>query len=127
MRWALAVVLVLMWSAPAATMAHHSISAMYDRAKELEIDGRISRVDVRNPHSIIVVEAAGPRGTTESWELESRGAGGMQQSGFSNATLQVGERVKVKGSPAHDGSKRLWLVSLTAGDKTFDFSRRSAP
>jgi hypothetical protein len=127
MRWALTAVVIIIMSAPAATSAHHSISAMYDRAKELEIDGQVSRVDVRNPHSIIIVEAAGPRGTRETWELESRGAGGMQQSGFSNVTLQVGERVRVKGSPAHDGSKRLWLVSLTAGEKTFDFSRRIAP
>jgi hypothetical protein len=105
-------------------LAHHSIAAIYDREKTVEVRGVLSKVELQNPHSMFEVTQPGRNGAAPTvWMLESRGLQGMTRVGFDRGAIAVGDRVTVKGQPARSGDNSLWLVTLeTAEGKRFDFN-----
>jgi hypothetical protein len=123
MRWTGVLVCIGVAAAAAPAVAHHSIAAMYDRDKTVEVQGVLSKVELVNPHAMMEVTVAARSGPATVWTLESRGVQGMTRIGFERGAIAVGEKVTVKGAPARSGEHALWLNSLeTAGGKTFDFS-----
>jgi hypothetical protein len=108
--------------AAAPALAHHSIAAVYDRGKTVEVEGVLSKVDLVNPHALLEVTVPAKSGPAAVWALEGRGVQGMTRVGFNHGAVAIGDKVTVKGSPARDGSRALWLNTLTAGKKTYDFS-----
>ncbi|OYX35477.1 MAG: hypothetical protein B7Y99_03795 [Caulobacterales bacterium 32-69-10] len=123
MRWTGVLVYAGLAGAALPALAHHSISAMYDRDKTVEVQGVLSKLELVNPHALMEVTVPAARGEAATvWALESRGVQGMARSGFDKGAVAVGEAVTVKGSPARDGRKALWLASIkTPAGKTFEF------
>jgi hypothetical protein len=101
-----AVIVVLIASA-ATVSAHHSFSAEFDGSKTVTIEGKVFKMDFVNPHSWLYIDVVTPDGKTERWGVEGGSPNVMFRLGWSRDTLPVGTRVKVSGSPAKDGSKRL--------------------
>jgi hypothetical protein len=124
MRWTGVVVCVGVAAVALPALAHHSISAMYDRDKSVEVQGVLSKVELVNPHAMmeITVPATARGAAPVVWALESRGVQGMTRMGFEKGAVAVGDKVTVKGAPARDGSRALWLTNLeTSAGKTFEF------
>jgi hypothetical protein len=123
MRWTGVLVSVGIVAAAAPALAHHSISAMYDRDKTVEVQGVMSKIELINPHALMEITVPGGRGEAATvWALESRGVQGMTRSGFDKDSVAVGDKVTVKGNPKRDGAKALWLTSVeTTAGKTFEF------
>jgi hypothetical protein len=106
--------------------AHHSIAAVYDREKTVEVQGVLSKIELQNPHSAFELTVPEPGGRSTVWALESRGVQGMTPIGFDRGAIAVGDKVKVTGSPARSGERSLWLTALeTSAGKRFDFSFRN--
>jgi hypothetical protein len=123
MRWTGVLACAGLAAVAAPALAHHSVAAMYDRDKTAEVQGVLSKVELVNPHAMLEVTVPATRGPATVWALESRGVQGMNRMGFERGTIAVGEKVKVKGSPARDGSKALWLASIeTADGKLYEFN-----
>jgi hypothetical protein len=101
-----AVILGLIASA-AATTAHHSFSAEFDGSKTVTIEGKVVKMDFVNPHSWLYIDAVMPDGKIERWGVEGGSPNVMFRLGWTRDTLPPGTRVKLSGSPAKDGSKRL--------------------
>jgi hypothetical protein len=120
----LASLTVIAGQAPA--FAHHSIAAIYDREKTVEVEGVLSKIELQNPHSAFELTVPERGGRTIVWAMESRGVQGMTRIGFDRGAIAVGDKVKVTGSPARNGDRSLWLTSLqTASGKRYDFSFRN--
>ena len=102
-----AVVTIVMLIAAATVSAHHSLSAEFDSNKRVTIEGKVFKMDFVNPHSWLYIDTVTPDGKTERWGVEGGSPNVMFRLGWSRDTLPVGTRVKVTGSPAKDGSKRL--------------------
>jgi len=51
--------------------AHHSPSAIFDMKKPVAVKGTLTKVDWVNPHIVILLDAKGANGATESWKFES--------------------------------------------------------
>lgn len=121
----LALVSAVLAVAPFPAAAHHSIAAIYDRDKEITIEGRLTRIELINPHSMLQLEVQAPGGAKTLWAIESRAPMGMERAGFTKQTVSEGDRVKAKGFPAQNGEPSLWLQSLTTETgKSFSFVRR---
>lgn len=123
MRWTGLLIWAGVAGAAMPALAHHSISAAYDRDKTVEVRGVLSKVALVNPHALMEVMVT-PRagGPAVAWQLEGRGVQGLTRIGFDRTSVAVGDRVTVKGAPARSGDRSLWLSSLqTAAGKTFDF------
>jgi hypothetical protein len=100
-------VLAMLIAGVVTLSAHHSFSAEFDGSKSVTIEGKVFKMDFVNPHSWLYIDTVTPDGKTERWGVEGGSPNVMFRLGWSRDTLPVGTRVKVTGSPAKDGSKRL--------------------
>ena|SRR5688572_2783558 len=94
-------------AAAVTVSAHHSFSAEFDGSKTVTLEGKVFKMDFVNPHSWLYIDAVMPDGKTERWGVEGGSPNVMFRLGWSRDTLPPGTRVKVSGSPAKDGSKRM--------------------
>ena len=97
----------------ASLSAHHSISLHYQHNQELTIEGLLTNVDLRNPHSFLSMNVANKVGGMDEWTLELDDAGELSQLGITRETLLVGDALVVFGYPARDGSKSMFIEQFT--------------
>src|SRR5438309_1774350 len=94
----LAIPAVFMLGIPAS--AHHSLDATYDLGQEVEIEGKVLQVLIRNPHSFLHVQAPDSQGVTQRWALEwQHCAGKLAKQGIQLGTLKVGDELTVTMNP----------------------------
>jgi len=106
MTIALASIVVLM-TAAVTLSAHHSFGAEFDGSKKVTLEGKVVKMDFVNPHSWLYIDAVMPDGKVERWGIEGGSPNVMFRLGWTKETLQPGTRIKVTGSPAKDGAKRM--------------------
>jgi hypothetical protein len=94
---------VILAVAPAT--AHHSFSAEYDSKKAVTLKGTVTKVDWMNPHVYFYIDVEAD-GKVTNWGLEMGPPNGLQRSGWTKNTMQVGDEVIVEGTLAKDGSKQ---------------------
>ena len=99
--------LVVMIAAAVTVSAHHSFSAEFDGSKTVILEGKVFMMEFVNPHSWLHMDATMPDGKVERWKIEGGSPNVMFRLGWTRDTLAAGTRVKVSGSPAKDGSKRM--------------------
>ena len=68
----LAVTFALMWSVAAS--AHHSVEGTFLLDQNITLQGTITTLTIRNPHSFINIEAKDASGRLTSWMIEWVGA-----------------------------------------------------
>ena len=98
---------MVLFAAAMTVSAHHSFSAEFDGNKTVTLEGKVFKMDFVNPHSWLYIDAVMPDGKVERWGVEGGSPNVMFRLGWTRETLPVGTRVKVSGSPAKDGSKRM--------------------
>jgi hypothetical protein len=86
--------------------AHHNMSALFDFNNRVTTTGILTRMDWRNPHIYLSVDAKSEQGRVETWSFEGPAPTvfrnlNVAKSDFENA---VGKIVKVEASRARDGS-----------------------
>ena len=91
---------------------HHSFGAEFTNDPG-EIQGVVTRASYRNPHPRYEVEITTEDGTKESWELQASAVTGLRNAGWDKDFVQVGDEVTVQGSLGRNGSKKLFIRSLT--------------
>src|SRR5678815_2962916 len=98
---------MVLFAAAMTVSAHHSFSAEFDGSKTVTLEGKVFKMDFVNPHSWLYIDAVMPDGKVERWGVEGGSPNVMFRLGWTRETLPPGTRVKVSGSPAKDGSKRM--------------------
>ena len=88
---------------PAA--AHHGPAVKFDTTTRLTISGHVTRVDWANPHAHVFMVGDG---TDDDWYVELESPVVLEWNGWSEQTLQPGDRIRVEGFPARDGSPQIW-------------------
>ncbi len=112
--------------AASAAVAHHS-AAMFDMEKEITVNGTVKDFQYTNPHSWLIVVAAGADGKETLWSFETEGPSTLERAGIKRSSLQAGDKVSVTTHPMKDGrTAGLWLV-LTKSDGTVLKPRGAAP
>jgi len=98
--------------------AHHGPAVKFDTGTRITLSGRVIRMDWANPHAHIFMVMDG---SEEEWFVELESPVVLEFNGWSEDTLQPGDRIRVEGFPARDDSPQLWgdLV-LKNGDPVFD-------
>ena len=95
---ALPAVALLLRVAPLA--AHHSAAEAYDTTKQVEAQGSITKLLLKNPHSWVFLDATDEKGQKVEWQVEMGAWSGMVQQGWTTAMLAPGTVVKVTGAPS---------------------------
>ena len=107
-----AAVVVLASTAAAGAQAHHSISAIYDSAQQVTVEGRVTEFQFVNPHPILVIDAAAQGSPPELWRLEMDNRVELLGIGIDAATFKPGDRVVARGSAARERQQSLYLYRL---------------
>ncbi len=121
------VVGALLLSAAGKLAAHHSDSIYFvddrgDPRGAVKIEGTVSRVRLINPHAEFFIEVVNEAGDTDRWAIESDSWNELQSYGWTDSTIEVGDRVEVIVSMSrfHDTAGRLRdiLVYGSASNET---------
>ena len=89
---------------PSSAYAHHSHPYFYDQCKSITVEGRVERVDFKDPHTWIVLRLDDGTAYTVDWA----GLSGLTRTGIigpAKDTLVAGSRVVVTGSPIRDSAQ----------------------
>jgi hypothetical protein len=85
--------------------AHHAFDAEYDRNKQRDFDGIVTKVEWLNPHAHVHLNVKEPNGKIVNWDFELGSPNGLMRIGWSRTTLKIGDRIRCHASLAKDGSK----------------------
>jgi hypothetical protein len=101
--------------------AHHSFAASYDLTAPITVQGTITQVLLRNPHSWFRLNVKDSNGNVEEWSFEAGTPSGMIRNGYKADIIKAGAEVTIKGFRSRDASqKRGMLRELTTADgKTY--------
>ena len=119
----LAPVLLIVASAATAT-AHHSQS-QFEPEKTVEIQGTLTRLSWRNPHTLFLMQGKlmNGAGAEQEWAVEGPSPAQLTRAGWGSAISKVGDKVTFKGRPRRDGKPELLLLTVTLADgKMFNFT-----
>jgi hypothetical protein len=107
---------IVLLAAAVSVSAHHSFSAEFDGSKTVTLEGKVVMMEWVNPHSWLHIDVTKPDGSVERWKVEGGSPNVLQRLGWNRNSLPAGTKVKVVGSPAKDGAKRLNSRSLEFPD-----------
>ena len=114
-------------AAAAPLLAHHAVSAEFDRNKPITFTGTVKKVDWMNPHIYTHIEAKDASGKTVTYEVEGGAPNSLFRSGWRPDSLKIGETVNVTGSRAKsEASFRVGNATITKSDGTRVFGGAAA-
>jgi hypothetical protein len=79
-------------------LAHHG-GGTFDNTKTIELTGKLTRLELINPHSWIYFDATGPDGKTYAYRCEMRAATVLRRSGWKEEMFKRGQTIKIEGQP----------------------------
>lgn len=86
--------------------AHHAFAAEFDVNSTVDFVGKVSKVEMINPHSWIHLDIVNDKGETESWMIEGGSPNSLFRQGITKNSIPVGSEIKVFGYQARDGGHR---------------------
>jgi Family of unknown function (DUF6152) len=97
----------LLAGAPAA-YAHHSFAAVFDlNAPIVTMQATVVKYEFLNPHSRVEFDTVNDKGETERWTAQIGNTNALARLGWNKTVLNTGDKIKVDGIKARDGSKYL--------------------
>ena len=105
-------------------MAHHSVAAMYDDKKAVNLKGVVTSYEWGNPHVYISMEVNGV-----AWNVELPSRVELRRVGWTRDTVKVPDTITVDAISARDGSKKGWgrSVTLANGKKMTAITTTAVP
>jgi hypothetical protein len=92
--------------AAAAAHAHHAFSTEFAVDRPVEFEGKVTKVELINPHSWIHVEVVDENGEAVTWMIEGGSPNALVRRGITKASIPIGSELIVRGYQARDGSHR---------------------
>jgi hypothetical protein len=101
---------VFLVGAPTA-WAHHG-TALFDTTHIVTMEGTVTGFEWINPHPHIYVDVKDDHGKVAKWLLECGSPLMLTRFGWTKTTVKAGDRVKIFGFRAKDGSAYLHLERI---------------
>ena len=110
-------------------LAHHAFAAEFDRSKPVKVEGIVKKVEWMNPHIWFYVEVKDASGKATTWGFSGGPPGQLARRGINKDALKIGDRVKVEGFQAKNGTTNATGSSVTFADgrNVFAGSAEDAP
>ena len=115
MRHMLAVLIVLALTGP--SLAHHS-AAQFDFAQTVTISGTVDFVDVRNPHTVLVLISEDGHGGYITVEYEGHSRNNYYRNGWRPGSVEKGDVIAIDIAPMRDGTDGGYIKQFVLGDGT---------
>lgn len=120
-KWAIRVAAVGgLLTVGAQVQAHHAVASVYDLNKEIVLEGQLTKLNFRNPHSNLLLAVPNADGTVTEWTLTTASLQVLTRAGVDGNSIKAGEAVKITALPARNGNPAGFIRRLELSDKTFD-------
>src|SRR5215475_12583372 len=103
----------------ATAWAHHNMSAIYDFNDKVSMKGTLTKIDWRNPHIELIVDAKnGDSAEAQTWALEGPSPAYFRARDINKSDIEsaLGKMVSAEASRARDGSCAGLLRTMTLPD-----------
>ncbi|HEU4693380.1 MAG TPA: DUF6152 family protein [Vicinamibacterales bacterium] len=99
--------------------AHHNMSALFDFNDRVTLTGTLTKMDWRNPHIYVFVDAKRGEGV-EAWSVEGPPPNFFRTRDIDKEDVAnaIGKQITAEVSRARDGSRAGLLRTLTLPDGT---------
>jgi hypothetical protein len=102
--------------AVASPLAAHHGGGTFDGSKAVTLQGRLTRIDLINPHSWIYFDVTDASGKVTSHRCEMRSAHTLRRSGWTKDMFKAGQRITVEGSPDSRDPTSCYLNTIIFED-----------
>jgi hypothetical protein len=85
--------------------AHHAFATEFDVNRQVELQGKVVKVELINPHSWIHVEVL-QDGKPVVWMVEGGSPNALVRRGITKNSIPVGSEIIVRGYGTRDGSNK---------------------
>ena len=108
-----------------AALAHHSFNFFKSEEGDRFIitEGTIAEIKLVNPHSGIYIDVADGADNVARWVLETRPVIFLSRRGWTQETLQVGQKVTFSGERFRTPNRAWWRAVLVHGATPEDDAR----
>lgn len=98
--------------------AHHNMSALFDFNDRVTLTGTLTKVDWRNPHIELIVDAKSGGDQVQTWSFEGPPPSFFRVRDINKSDIEaaLGKTVTAEASRARDGSRSGLLRVMTLPD-----------
>ena len=107
---------LILWAG--AVFAHHSAPVFYKVEERITVSGTVSEFRFSNPHAILKFEVVTADGQKQLWTAETTSPSILRRRGWSQASFEPGDKVKLEGMPSQDGSYLMRITRAFREDGT---------
>jgi DNA/RNA endonuclease YhcR with UshA esterase domain len=100
-----------------ALQAHHALAGIYDLNETVVLEGVLTRLNFRNPHSNIEIAVPDEDGTITDWVLVTASTQVLTRQGVDRSVIRPGDPLRLTILPARNGSPMGFIRSLELGDR----------
>ena len=97
--------------------AHHAVAGVYDLNTEIVLQGQLVEVNIRNPHSNLVLAVPNADGTSTEWVLTTASVQTLARSGINRTSLKAGDSLTITALPARNGNPAGFIRNLQLSDR----------
>jgi len=101
----------------AQSQAHHAVAGVYDLNKEIVLQGELVEVNIRNPHSNLVLAVASDDGKKTAWGLTAASIQTLARAGINRSSLKAGDSLRITALPALNGNPAGFIRRLELSDR----------
>jgi hypothetical protein len=121
-RWALRLVALGGFLVVGAELqAHHAVAGVYDLNQEVVLEGRLQKLNFRNPHANIELEVPNDDGSSTIWTLTTASTQVLSRQGVTRDSIKPGEFLRVTALPARNGNPSGFIRRLELSDREINF------
>lgn len=102
--------------AGAAAHAHHSFAVHFVADETVTVSGVVTEFRFRNPHGLLFFAVRGEDGSEEIWKAETNSPNILRRRGWTERSIEPGDRVTVEGYPSRDDSKFMRIYRVMHED-----------
>lgn len=99
----------------AAALAHHSF-AVFDRDRQITLQGVVREFQWTNPHVFIQVLVPDASGKQEEWSIEGASPNSLFRKGWTRDSFKPGDKVTLVVNPLRDGGRGAFFLQATWSD-----------
>src|SRR5262245_22636132 len=111
------ILFVALFLAPSFALAHHGGSE-YNLQQTVEFKGKLTRVDLINPHSWMYFDVTEKDGKVSHHRCEMRSVHVLRRSGWTEELFPVGQQITIEASPNRTDPASCYLQTILTADGT---------
>jgi hypothetical protein len=96
--------------------AHHAFATEFDVNRPLTLEGKVTKVELINPHSWIHIEVVDASGKATAWMIEGGSPNALVRRGITKNSIPIGSEIVIRGYGTRDGSNKAVGREMTFAD-----------